>query len=87
MISNMRNILKSIEISEKNNSDLIYFLEDDYVHTKDAITEMLFTYEKLSSQLNCDLFLCPADYPYLYSNISDTKIFFGNRIHSQLKSH
>ena len=81
MISNMRNILKSIEISEKNNSDLIYFLEDDYVHTKNAITEMLFTYEKLSSQLNCDLFLCPADYPYLYSNISDTKIFFGNRIH------
>ena len=81
MISNMRNILKSIEISEKDNSDLFYFLEDDYIHTKDAITEMLFTYEKLSSQLNEELFLCPADYPYLYSNIDESKILFGNRRH------
>ena len=81
MLSNMKNILKSIEISEKYNSDLFYFLEDDYIHTKNAITEMLFTYEKLSSQLNSELFLCPADYPYLYSNIDETKIFFGNRSH------
>jgi len=81
MISNMRNILKSIEISEKGNSDLFYFLEDDYIHTKDAITEMLFTYEKLSSQLNKELFLCPADYPYLYSNIDESKILFGSKRH------
>ena len=81
MISNMRNILKSIKISEENKSDLFYFLEDDYIHTQDAITEMLFTYEKLSSQLNREIFLCPADYPFLYSNIDDTKIFFGNTRH------
>ncbi|MDC1112420.1 glycosyltransferase family 2 protein [Candidatus Pelagibacter sp.] len=81
MISNMKNILKSIEISENNNSDLFYFLEDDYIHAKHAITEMLFTYEKLSSQLNKELFLCPADYPFLYSNINDSKIFFGNMSH------
>ena len=65
MISNMRNILKSIEISENEDSDLFYFLEDDYIHIEEAITEMLFTYEKISSQLNKELFLCPADYPYL----------------------
>lgn len=81
MISNMRNILKSIEISQKENSDLFYFLEDDYIHTKNSISEMLFTYEKLTSQLNRELFLCPADYPYLYSNIDDTKILFGNKNH------
>jgi len=81
MMSNMRNILKSIQISQEENSDLFYFLEDDYLHTKDAITEMLFTYEKLSTQLNRELFLCPADYPYLYSNIDDTKILFGNKSH------
>ena len=46
MISNMRNILKSIEISENEDSDLFYFLEDDYIHIEEAITEMLFTYEK-----------------------------------------
>ena len=81
MISNMRNILKSIKISEEENSDIFYFLEDDYIHSEHAITEMLFTYEKLSSQLDRELFLCPADYPYLYSNIDDTKILFGNRSH------
>ena len=81
MISNMRNILKSLEISEKRDSDIFYFLEDDYIHTKNAISEMLYTYEKLSSQLNNDLFLCPADYPFLYSNIEDSKIFFGNQSH------
>ena len=81
MISNMRNLLKSIEIAETENTDLFYFLEDDYIHTKEAITEMLFTYEKISSQLNQELFLCPADYPYLYSSIDDSKIFFGNMRH------
>ena len=81
MISCMRNILKSIQISQEENSDLFYFLEDDYVHTKNAITEMLFSYEKLSTQLERDLFLCPADYPYLYSNIENTKIFYGNQRH------
>ena len=81
MISNMRNILKSIEISENEESDLFYFLEDDYIHIEEAITEMLFTYEKISSQLNKELFLCPADYPYLYSTIDDTKLFFGNMRH------
>ena len=81
MISNMRNILKSIEIAENNDSDLYYFLEDDYIHIDNAITEMLFTYEKISSQLNDELFLCPADYPYLYSSVDNTKIFFGNTRH------
>ena len=81
MISNMRNILKSIEISENEDSDLFYFLEDDYIHIEEAITEMLFAYEKISSQLNKELFLCPADYPYLYSSIDDTKLFFGNMRH------
>ena len=81
MVSNMRNIYKSIQIAETEESDLFYFLEDDYIHTKDSISEMLFTYEKISSQINQELFLCPADYPYLYSYIDDAKIFFGNMRH------
>ena len=81
MISNMRNYLKSLQIAQNEDTDLFYFLEDDYIHIKEAITEMLFTYEKISSQLDDELFLCPADYPYLYSNSEDTKIFFGNMRH------
>ncbi|MDC1129061.1 glycosyltransferase family 2 protein [Candidatus Pelagibacter sp.] len=81
MISNMRNLFKSLQIAENEETDLFYFLEDDYIHTKEAITEMLFTYEKISSQLDQELFLCPADYPYLYSSIDNSKIFFGNMRH------
>ena len=81
MTSNMRNLFKSIQIAETEETDLFYFLEDDYIHTKEAIMEMLFTYEKISSQLNQELFLCPADYPYLYSSIDNSKIFFGNMRH------
>ena len=81
MVSNMRNLFKSIKIAETEDTDLFYFLEDDYIHAKDAITEMLFTYEKISSQLNQEIFLCPADYPYLYSSIDSSKIFFGNMRH------
>ena len=81
MISNMRNLFKSIKIAETEDTDLFYFLEDDYIHVREAITEMLYTYEKISSQLNKEIFLCPADYPYLYSSIDDSKIFFGNMRH------
>ena len=81
MISNMKNILKSINLTKQFANDLVYFVEDDYIHKKEALTEMLFTYEKISSQLNKEIFLCPADYPYLYSNVDDTKIFMGNHKH------
>ena len=82
MASNMRNILKSIFLAKDNASDLVYFVEDDYIHEQIAITEMLFTYEKICSQLNSEIFLCPADYPYLYKNIDEkTNIFIGNQRH------
>jgi hypothetical protein len=81
MVSNMRNLFKSIKIAETEDTDLFYFLEDDYIHVREAITEMLYTYEKISSQLKQEIFLCPADYPYLYSSIDDSKIFFGNMRH------
>ena len=40
-----------LEVNDGLLSDLFYFLEDDYIHTRDAITEMLITYEKISSIL------------------------------------
>ena len=81
MISNMRNIYKSLSLTKDVATDLVYFLEDDYIHENNAIAEMIFTYEKISSQINNELFLCPADYPYLYSNIDNSKIFFGHNRH------
>jgi len=76
-ISNMSNIHKSLLIAEKECKDLIYFVEDDYIHKLNAIEEMIYTYERISSQIKNELILCPTDYPYLYNKIEPTNIFFG----------
>ena len=64
-ISNMSNIHQSLLLA-KESDDLIYFVEDDYIHSIQSIKELVLTYEKLSSLFNNELILCPADYPYLY---------------------
>ena len=79
-ISNMSNINQSFNIG-KNCDDLVYFVEDDYLHKRDAIEEMIFAYEKISSQLNRELILCPSDYPYLYNSLEKSYVFLGNKYH------
>ena len=79
-ISNMSNIHQSLLLAKESN-DLIYFVEDDYIHSIQAIKEMILTYEKLSSMLKSELILCPTDYPYLYSEIENTNIFLGDKHH------
>ena len=79
-ISNMSNIHQSLLIA-KECEDLIYFVEDDYIHSVDSIKEMLLTYEKISTQLKQELILCPTDYPYLYSKMEESNILLGNKYH------
>ena len=79
-ISNMSNINQSLNLG-KNCDDLIYFVEDDYIHKIDAIGEMIFAYERISSQTGRELILCPADYPYLYTKLQNSKILLGNKYH------
>jgi len=80
-ISNMSNIHKSLLIAKNQCRDLIYFVEDDYLHQQDAIQEMIFAYERISSQTKKELILCPIDYPYLYTKINHTNIFLGSTKH------
>ena len=42
---------------------------------------MILTYERISSQLNKELILCPSDYPYLYTKVDSTSIFLGSNKH------
>ena len=79
-MSNMSNIHQSLLLSKKCD-DLVYFVEDDYIHTIESIKEMILTYEKLSSILKKELILCPTDYPYLYTNTDNSKIFLGDKKH------
>ena len=79
--SNMSNIHQSLYLSKKISNDLVYFVEDDYIHEKNSISEMLFAYEKISSLIKKEIIICPADYPYLYTQSENTKIFLGENHH------
>ncbi len=79
--SNLASLLCCYEIAKKNADDLVFFVEDDYLHFEPMIEEMIASYERISSQLNKDIFMCPADYPYLYMNNHKTNILIGNKRH------
>ena len=79
--SNLCSLLKCYEIAKEQADDLVFFIEDDYLHFEPMIDEMIASYERISSQLKKDLFMCPADYPYLYMNNEKTNILIGNKRH------
>ena len=79
--SNLSSLLKCFEIGKNNGEDLIYFIEDDYLHFKSSLDEMVGTYERISSQMNKDLIICPSDYPYLYMNNEKTNLLIGSKRH------
>ena len=84
--SNMANFYTSLMIAKKESSDIIYFVEDDYLHSEIAITEMIFAYEKFNTIFSKDLILLPSDYPYLYAKDEATKIYLGEKYHWRLVS-
>ena len=79
-ISNMSNIYKSLMLS-KSFKDLIYFVEDDYIHELNSFNEMLFTYERIASLTGNELIICPTDYPYLYVHTESTNVYLGEKYH------
>ena len=80
MASTMASIHQSF-LEAKNCKDLVYFVEDDYIHQREALSEMIFAYEKFSSIFEKELFLLSTDYPYLYKKFENSKILIGERYH------
>ena len=81
---NMSTTMNSIKESfnyAKNCTDLIYFVEDDYIHKTEALVEMLFAYEKFSTIFNDELFILSCDYPYLYKKMNSTRLLVGENTH------
>ena len=79
--SNLASLKQSFEIGKDQGEDLIFFLEDDYLHFETMVEEMIATYERIASQVGEDIFMCPSDYPYLYMNNENTNILIGNKRH------
>ena len=84
--SNMANFYNSLLIAKNEEADLIYFVEDDYLHSINSIIEMIFSYEKFYSLFSQDIILLPSDYPYLYTKDENTKIYLGEKNHWRLVS-
>ena len=78
--SNLSSLLKCFELGKKAD-DLVYFVEDDYLHFETSIEEMISTFERISSQINKDIFVCSADYPFLYMDNIKANILIGNKRH------
>ena len=79
--SNLASLLQSFEFGKNQSDDLIFFIEDDYIHSETMLDEMISSYERIASQIKKDLIMCPADYPYLYMNNEKTNILIGSNRH------
>ena len=79
--SNLASLLQSFEFGKNQSDDLIFFIEDDYIHSETMLDEMITSYERIASQVKKDIIMCPADYPYLYMNDEKTNILIGSNRH------
>ena len=79
--SNFESLKKCFFLAKENSDDLIYFVEDDYIHDEICIAEMIGAYERIATQLNKEILLCPSDYPFLYADCSPTYLLLGNKRH------
>ena len=79
--SNLASLMCSFEVAKKQGEDLVLFVEDDYLHFETMLEEMISSFQRISSQLRKDLFMCPSDYPYLYMGNEKTNILIGNKRH------
>jgi len=71
--------LKQFEYCKNSTADLIYSVEDDYLHCTEAIQEMLFTYNHLKSYYHLQKEICiyPFDNKedYEYGHIVPGRLF------------
>ena len=84
--SNMANFYNSLLMAKNEENDLIYFVEDDYIHSLNTISEMIYAYEKFCTLFDKEIILLPSDYPYLYTKDDNTKIYLGEKNHWRLVS-
>ena len=80
MAKTMKSIYESFDQGQKC-KDLVYFVEDDYIHKTESLAEMVFAYEKFSSIFKKELFMLSTDYPYLYKKMENSKILVGEKYH------
>lgn len=67
--------------------DLVYFIEDDYFHCKDAIQSMLSFYRTMAPVLQQHIVVHPYDCTHRYWSIDPAKIFFHENRYWRTTTH
>jgi len=86
---NNASLLYQLELCKNSDADLVYLLEDDYLHCETAVEEMLENYEYFKLKLNREIAFHPYDDPDNYKDryIDTTRIVLGSKRHWRLNSY
>jgi len=87
---NGKSIAKAYEIGVLTDSDIVYFVEDDYLHHPDAIAEMVDSFLRFTRNLGGkEVALSPIDDPldYVPESIKPYRIVQGARRHWKTNDH
>ncbi len=80
--------LKQWEYCRDSHADLVYSVEDDYLHCPSAITEMIKTYKMISDQTTKDICISPLDYTNDYMDMMEKcTIGWGSHRHWKTGTH
>ena len=77
------------EFARWNAPDLIYFVEDDYLHSRESLSEMLGSFHILKSKMRQDCVLLPYDCPdrYLDGHVYPSILLLGEGCHWRSVQH
>ena len=89
-IGNNASMKKCYELGLQSTGDLIYFVEDDYMHKPEAINAMINAYSNFSSKLGgAPIVIAPYDDPldYMPNRVMPTRIVPGSDRHWRQNFH
>lgn len=86
---NNESLLKQLELCVNSDANLVYLVEDDYLHYETALVEMLENYTFFKQNLQNEVAFHPYDDPdnYKTEHITQTRIVLGSRRHWRLNGY
>ena len=74
-------LTETFELARRDAEDVIYLLEDDYLHDLRSIYETVESYAQLSACVGEDVILFPSDYPETYKHVRPSHVLLGSHRH------